>query len=89
MQLFAIIANVDGVTNTGRNIVQAFLKKQLNQELVDVYLSLFDDYLETFHQVSKRKDGTEKRTSVNSVKVLKICTEINKEATVRNRILPK
>jgi ABC-type multidrug transport system ATPase subunit len=87
MQLFAIIANVDGVTNTGRNIVQAFLKKQLNQELVEVYLALFDEYLESFHQISKRKDGTEKRTSVNSVKVLKICTEINKELQQDQKII--
>ena len=34
MQLFAIVAKVDGITNTGRDIVQAFLKQQLNQELV-------------------------------------------------------
>ena len=35
MQLFAIIAKVDGVNVIGRNIVQSFLKQQLNQELVD------------------------------------------------------
>ena len=34
MQLFAIVAKVDGLTNTGRDIVQSFLKQQLNQELV-------------------------------------------------------
>jgi len=43
MQLFAIIARVDGVNNSGRNIVQSFLKQQLNQELVDQYLALFDE----------------------------------------------
>ena len=45
MQLFAIVAKVDGITNTGRDIVQAFLKQQLNQELVDEYLKLFDQFL--------------------------------------------
>ena len=87
MQLFAIIAKVDGVTNTGRNIVQLFLKQQLNQELVDQYLAVFDEFLESHHQVTKKKDGTEKRTSLNSVKVLKICTEINRELEQNQKIV--
>ncbi len=87
MQLFAIIAKVDGVTNTGRNIVQSFLKQQLNQELVDQYLRVFDEFIETHHQVSKKKDGTAKRTSVNSVKILKICTEINKELEQPQKVI--
>jgi ABC-type multidrug transport system ATPase subunit len=87
MQLFAIIAKVDGVTNTGRNIVQLFLKQQLNQELVDQYLTVFDDFLESHHQVAKKKDGTAKRTSLNSVKVLKICTEINRELEQNQKIV--
>ncbi|HKC67150.1 MAG TPA: TerB family tellurite resistance protein, partial [Bacteroidia bacterium] len=87
MQLFAIIAKVDGVTNTGRNIVQLFLKQQLNQELVDQYLAVFDEFLESHHQVAKKKDGSAKRTSLNSVKVLKICTEINKELEQNQKIV--
>lgn len=87
MQMFAIIAKVDGVTNTGRNIVQSFLKQQLNQELVDQYLALFDEYLESHHQVSKKKDGSAKRTSLNSVKVLKICTEVNKELEQNQKVI--
>src|ERR1700756_5837814 len=87
MQLFAIIAKVDGVTNTGRNIVQLFLKQQLNQELVDQYLAVFDEFLESHHQVAKKKDGSAKRTSLNSVKVLKICTEINKELEQNQKII--
>jgi ABC-type multidrug transport system ATPase subunit len=87
MQLFAIIARVDGVNNTGRDIVQSFLKQQLNQELVDQYLALFDDFLESHHQVAKRKDGSAKRTSLNSVKVLKICTQINGELTQTQKVV--
>ena len=86
MQLFAIVAKVDGITNTGRDIVQAFLKQQLNQELVDEYLKLFDQFLEGYHNLSdvtKKK----KRTSVNSVKVLKICTEINQELTQKQKVV--
>lgn len=86
MQLFAIIAKVDGVTNNGREIVQSFLKQQLNQEMVDEYLKLFDQFLEAHHHLS---DSTKKkkRTSVNSVKVLVICTQINAELTQRQKIV--
>jgi len=87
MQLFAIIARIDGVNNTGRDIVQSFLKQQLNQELVDQYLTLFDEFLESHHQVAKKKDGSAKRTSLNSVKVLKICTQINAELTQIQKVV--
>lgn len=85
--MFAIIAKVDGVNNTGRAIVQSFLKQQLNQEQVDTYLGIFDEYLEAHHQVSKKKDGTAKRTSLNSVKVLKICTQINQELEQPQKVI--
>jgi len=87
MQMFAIIAKVDGVNNTGRAIVQSFLKQQLSQEQVDTYLRIFDEYLEAHHQVSKKKDGTAKRTSLNSVKVLKICTQINQELEQPQKVI--
>jgi ABC transport system ATP-binding/permease protein len=87
MQMFAIIAKVDGVNNSGRAIVQSFLKQQLSQEQVDTYLKIFDEYLEAHHQVSKKKDGTAKRTSLNSVKVLKICTQINQELEQPQKVI--
>lgn len=87
MQMFAIIAKVDGVNNTGRAIVQSFLKQQLSQEQVETYLRIFDEYLEAHHQASKKKDGTAKRTSLNSVKVLKICTQINQELEQPQKVI--
>jgi len=87
MQMFAIIARVDGINDNGRLIVQSFLKQQLNQELVDQYLKIFDEFLEAHHQVTKKKDGTAKRTSLNSVKVLKICTQINAELTQVQKVV--
>lgn len=87
MQMFAIIARVNGVNDSGRFIVQSFLKQQLNQELVDQYLTIFDEFLEAHHSVSKKKDGTAKRTSLNSVKVLKICTQINAELTQVQKVV--
>src|SRR6185503_19144349 len=87
MQMFAIIAKVDGVTNTGRSIVQSFLKQQLNQEMVEQYLQIFDQYLEEYHKTSQKKEGAAKRTSLGSVKILKICSQINAELEQRQKVV--
>ncbi len=87
MQMFAIIAKVDTVNNTGRLIVQSFLKQQLNQEMVEQYLLIFDQFLEEYHKVSSRKEGAAKRTSLGSVKILKICTQINAELTQKQKVV--
>lgn len=94
MQLFAIIARVDdeesGETDHqggGRKIVELFLKQQLPLELVDEYLKLFDEFLDAHQGKSAKKDGQRKRTSVNSVKVLKICTQINEELAQKQKII--
>ncbi len=95
MQLFAIIAKVEVNEETGefkldaggRTIVDMFLRQELNQELVEEYLALFDDHLETHQGKLKKKNSKRKRTSVNSVKVLKICTQINEELTQRQKVI--
>ena len=87
MQLFALVADVDGVSNHNRKIVELFLKQQLNQDMVNEYLVLYDEFLETYHKVSKKKEGKKKRTSLNSVKVLKICTQINKELAQKQKVI--
>lgn len=87
MQMFAIIAKVDGISNTGRSIVESFLKQQLNKEQVEKYLIIFDEFIEAQQSSSKKKDGTAKRTSLNSVKVLKICTQINQELEQPQKVI--
>ncbi|MEI8136381.1 MAG: ATP-binding cassette domain-containing protein, partial [Bacteroidota bacterium] len=87
MQMFAIIAKVDGINNTGRQIVQSFLKGQLNLEQVETYLKIFDEYLESHQNTSKKKEGAAKRTSLNSVKILKICTQINQELEQPQKVI--
>lgn len=96
MQLFAIIAKVDEITeqsdeaiksSNGRRIVEAFLRTELNDELIQRYIQLFDEYLLVHHQGSAKKDGQRKRTSVNSVKVLRICAQINEELTQRQKMI--
>lgn len=87
MQMFAIIGKIDGVNNKGRSIVESFLNQQLNKDQVETYLNIFDEYLDAHHNISKRKDGSEKRTSLNSVKVLRICTQINQELEQTQKVI--
>lgn len=96
MQLFAIIAKVDEVTDTskeaiessnGRRIIEGFLRSELNNELIQKYIQQFDEFLLVHHNGTAKKDGERKRTSVNSVKVLRICSQINEELTQRQKMI--
>jgi ABC-type multidrug transport system ATPase subunit len=86
MQLFSLVADADDVTGRSRKIVESFLRQQLSQSLVDDYLRLFDEFLE---KKDKKRDGSkrQKRTAVNSVKVLLICTQINEELAQKQKIV--
>jgi ABC-type multidrug transport system ATPase subunit len=87
MQLFAIIANPKSNTRDRRPIVKSFLEQQLNKELVDEYLKIFDLYYVTHQQKYKTNKRREKRTAASSVKVLTICTAINKELTQKQKLV--
>ncbi len=90
MRLFAIVANInsEGVSPHARSIVEQYLKNQLNEELVERYLGLFDDYLAVHHKGVANKDiKVKKRTSLNSVKLLMICQEINEELQQKEKII--
>lgn len=90
VQLFAIIARVDPSEEqdlSGRTIVESFLKERLPGKLVRKYLELFEEYLETYQKISSAKNGKQKRTAGNSVRVLRICTEINEELTQRQKTI--
>lgn len=85
MQLFAIICDVEDISWRSRDVVESFLKQQLSQDLVDEYLKIFDEYLE--QQKGTDSSKKRKRTAVNSVKVLRICTQINEELTQKQKII--
>jgi ABC transport system ATP-binding/permease protein len=87
MQLFAIIANPKSNTRDRRPIVESFLIQQLNRELVDEYLKIFDLYYITHQQKYKTSRKNEKHTASSSVRVLMICTEINKELTQKQKLV--
>lgn len=86
MQLFSIVADAEDISNNSRKIVESFLIQQLNQQLVDEYLKLYDEFIEAKNRKSK-SGKSKKRTSVNSVKVLLICTQINEELAQKQKII--
>ena len=87
MQLFAIIARpgVDG--SDRRAIVASFLMQQLNNELVREYLASFDEYYEIYQKKQSITSKRRKSISLSSVKVLRICTEINEELTQKQKLV--
>jgi len=86
MQLFAIVANAERLTAQGRSIVETFLRQQLSQSHVQKYLAVFDDYLGLL-QGKADPSKSRKRVSVNSVKVLRICTDINSELNQKQKYI--
>ena len=87
MQLFAIIARPESNTEDRRTVVESFLKRQLNQELVAEYLKVFDEYYSLNQEKQKESDQRRRRISASSVKVLKICSEINEELAQAQKII--
>jgi len=84
MQLFAIVANAERLTAQSRPIVEMFLRQQLNREWTERYLAVFDEFLRV-QRGTGNLDKVRKRASVNSVKVLRICTDINQELNQRQK----
>lgn len=87
MQLFAIVARPESNAQDRRTVVESFLKRQLNQELVDEYLKVFDAFYSLYQEKQKESDARRRRISASSVKVLKICSEINEELAQAQKII--
>ena len=87
MQLFAIIARPESNSTDRRTVVESFLRRQLNEELVEVYLKIFDGFYST--QQDKTRDLEKHRSiiSASSVKVLKISNKINEELTQEQKLI--
>ncbi len=91
MHLFAIIAKQDdGVNSNELAFVKNFLTSQLNDEVVNEYLSLFYKYakLDENGNPIEGKDGKKKLTSVrDSVRILGICEKINKTINQEQKVI--
>jgi len=86
MQLFAIIARPQSNDSDRRGVVEAFLNRQLNQELVKQYLGFFDEFYNEA-QVKQKKSSQDRRTAAISVRVLRICNDINDQLTQDQKII--
>ncbi len=78
MQLFAIIAKPQSNDIERRGVVEVFLRRLLNQELVQKYLSTYD---EKFEEARKKleKSSTERREGAIAIRIRKLCKEINEQ----------
>ena len=78
MQLFAIIAKPQSNDSERRSVVEVFLRRLLNQELVNKYLSIYD---KEFDEARKKleKSSAERREGAIAIRIRKLCKEINEE----------
>lgn len=88
MELFAIIARPDEFSSEDKDrstVVASYLGRILNQELVDGYLEIFNKFYAR-HQSLVNSRGV-KRIGPDSVKILRICDQINKELTQKQKLI--
>jgi len=85
MELFAIIASPDANGSDRRSVVQSFLGRHLNQDVIQGYLDIFDTFYRK-HQTLQVERGN-KRIGADSVKVLRICNDINKELAQKQKFI--
>ena len=81
MQLFALIVDIDEIQEISakeRSIIRAFLSRQLNIELTEKYMAIFENYLQHYHHdtIDKQSLRRKKRTSLTAVRILSICEQI-------------
>ncbi len=91
MQLFALIIDIHKekeITESEKGIVRSFLSRQLNRELTNKYMEIFNNYLDLYHKYDIQKDSIEDRklTSLTSMRILGICEDINKELEQKQKI---
>lgn len=91
LQLFAIIAKGDGVQEGARpenaSILERFLRKQFSAEVSASHMARYQTFVQAFHASGGQSRNGRKRTSLNSVKVLKICTQVNEELNQRQKFV--
>ena len=91
VQLFALISDVHDISEISgreRDIVRLFLARQLNNEMVEKYMEMFDEYFLQYasQKVDKGSVKDMKRTSLTAVKILGICEKINEELQQKQKL---
>ncbi len=91
IQLFVLISDVRTVKEISgkeRDIVKLFLSRQLNKELVQKYMEMFDKFLISYYSddIDRGSIRDMKRTSLISVRILGICEIINEELDLKQKL---
>ena len=91
IQLFTLISDVrdiSEISNRERDIVRLFLSRQLNTEMVNRYMEMFDEYLKQYipEKMDRGSIKDMKRTSLTAVKILGICEQINEELQQKQKL---
>lgn len=91
VQLFALISDVHDISQIStkeRSIVKLFLSRQLNNELVNKYMQLFDEYFVQYsdEKIARGSVRDMKRISLTAVRILGICEKINEELHQKQKL---
>ncbi|MBN2894105.1 MAG: ATP-binding cassette domain-containing protein [Bacteroidales bacterium] len=86
MQLFALVAAPTSEKKGRKTIVESLLHEQLNKELVDEYVEIYEQFVIQYNK-RKSKSNPDKLLSVSSVKLLTICTLLNEELIQQQKII--
>jgi hypothetical protein len=92
MQLFAIVASAalgDGERRgrVQRNTVEQFLNQQIALNQVERYLEIYDAFYQQHLARQQAKRTSYKHTSSSSVRVLRICAQINEELQLNQKFI--
>lgn len=84
IQIFALIVDVDEenvVSEREKEVLRSFLTQQLNSELAEKYMVIFEEYLLMFHKADYYQDSRkrEKRKQLTEKRICDICAKINEE----------
>ncbi|HBH07538.1 MAG TPA: ABC transporter [Flavobacteriales bacterium] len=82
IQLFAFASNDYDVTYESRRVVEFFLRSELNENLVDKYLKLYDRYLKIFVTHPGQPEQT-----LNPENVRNVCDSINKSLVQKQKVI--
>jgi ABC-type multidrug transport system ATPase subunit len=91
MQLFALISDIgnpDEISKREKDVVRSFLARQLNSELVDKFIRIFDQYLDLFINREAIKVGSEGQSvaALKTMRIKRICESINRELRQKQKI---
>ncbi len=75
LQLFALVAKVDGVKTEERQVIKDFLREQINEDAVEGFIGVFDEF------------AAEDIKTSDQTKMLKICNQVNQELTQTQKVI--